>query len=106
MMIEKYFVILSITAVIFCPTLLPAQVDVRGIKQRNEATRVIEEKCLICHNRQLIDEAIKEKEEMEQVLRRMEKKGVVLTGKELRVIGHFWGQTVFRPQKSDGMPSH
>jgi hypothetical protein len=106
MMIGKYFVILSITAVIFFPSLLPAQVDVRGIKQRNEATRVIEEKCLICHNRQLIDEAIKEREEMEQVLRRMEKKGVVLTGKERRVIGHFWGQQVFRPEKSDGMPSH
>jgi hypothetical protein len=106
MMIGKYFVIISITSVIFFPSLLPAQVDVRGIKQRNEATRVIEEKCLICHNRQLIDEAIKDKEEMEQVLRRMEKKGVVLTGKERRVIGHFWGQAVFRPENSDGMPSH
>jgi hypothetical protein len=106
MMTGKYFVIVSITAVIFFPSLLHAQVDVRGIKQRNEATRVIEEKCLICHNRQLIDEAIKEREEMEQVLRRMEKKGVVLTGKERRVIGHFWGETVFRPDKSNGLPSH
>lgn len=106
MMNGKYLVILSITSAIFFPSLLQAQLDVRGVKQRNEATRVIEEKCLICHNRQLIDEAIKEREEMEQVLRRMEKKGVVLTGKERRVIGHFWGQTVFRPEKSSGLPSH
>lgn len=106
MMTRKYFVIVSITTVLFFPSLLPAQVDVRGIKQRNEASRVIEEKCLICHNRQLIDEAIKEREEMEQVLRRMEKKGVVLTGKERRVIGHFWGQKLFSPEKSNGLPSH
>ena len=106
MMTGKYFVFVSIASVIFFPSLLQAQVDVRGIKQRSEATRVIEEKCLICHNRQLIDEAIKEREEMEQVLRRMEKKGVVLTGKERRVIGHFWGDTVFRPEKSNGLPSH
>jgi len=105
-MTGKYLVIIFIASVILFPSLLPAQVDVRGIKQRNEATRVIEEKCLICHNRQLIDEAIKEREEMEQVLRRMEKKGVVLTRKERRVIGHFWGQQVFRPEKTDGMPSH
>jgi hypothetical protein len=105
-MAGKYFVILSIMTVIVSPSLLPAQVDVRGIKQRSEATRVIEEKCLICHNRQLIEEAIKEREEMEQVLRRMEKKGVVLTGKERRVIGHFWGQKVFRPEKLNGLPSH
>jgi hypothetical protein len=102
----NYFVIISIASVILFPSLLPAQVDVRGIKQRNEATRVIEEKCLICHNRQMIDEAIKDREQMEQVLRRMEKKGVVLTGKERRVIGHFWGQQVFRPDKSNVLPSH
>jgi hypothetical protein len=105
-MAGKYFVILSIMTVIVSPSLLPAQVDVRGIKQRSEATRVIEEKCLICHNRQMIEEAIKEREEMEQVLRRMEKKGIVLTGKERRVIGHFWGQKVFRPEKPNGLPSH
>jgi hypothetical protein len=106
MMIGNKFVFVYIAAVFFSPSLLQAQVDVRGIKQRNEANRVIEEKCLICHNRQLIDEAIKEREEMEQVLRRMEKKGVVLTGKERRVMGHFWGQQVFRAEKTEGMPSH
>ena len=105
MMTGKYFVIISIMTVIFPPSLLLAQVDVRGIKLRGEASRVIEEKCLICHNRQLIDEAIKERQEMEQVLRRMEKKGGVLTGKERRVMGHFWGQKVFKPTKTVEKPN-
>jgi hypothetical protein len=105
-MAGKYFMIITMAAVIFSPSQLPAQVDVKGVKLRGEASKVIEEKCLICHNRQLIEEAIKEREEMEQVLRRMEKKGVVLTGKERRVIGHFWGQKVFRPGKTEGLPSH
>jgi hypothetical protein len=106
MMAGKYFVIISIWTAIFLPSVVPAQVDTRRIKQQVEASRVIEEKCLICHNRQLIDEAIKEKQEMDQVLRRMEKKGVVLTGKERRVMGHFWDQKLFRSEKTDGMPSH
>jgi hypothetical protein len=105
-MTGKYFVSISIWTAILLPSVVPAQVDTREIKQQGEASRVIEEKCLICHNRQLIEEAIKEKQEMDQVLRRMEKKGVVLTGKERRVMGVFWGQKLFRSEKTDGMPSH
>jgi hypothetical protein len=73
-----------------------AQEDVRGVKLHgDEGSKVIEEKCLACHNRQRIDKAIKEREEMVQVIKRMEKKGVVLTEMEHQVIGHFWGQKLY-----------
>jgi len=76
-----------------------AQQDVRGVRLQSDATRIFEEKCLGCHNRKLIDEAVKNRRNMEQVLRDMEKKGVVLTDKEKRVIGHFQGQKMFKEEE-------
>jgi hypothetical protein len=52
-----------------------AREEIRGVKLRTEELKVIEEKCLVCHNRQRIDAAMKERQEMEQILRQMEKKG-------------------------------
>jgi hypothetical protein len=75
------------------------QEDVRGVKLRSEAPRVIEEKCLVCHNQKRIDTAVKERRKMEQILKMMEKQGVVLTEKERRVMGHFWGQKMYKESK-------
>lgn len=76
-----------------------AQEETRGVKPRTGELKVIEEKCLVCHNRQRIDAAIKERQEMEQLIRRMEKKGVVLTEKDRQVIGHFWGKRMFKTKE-------
>jgi hypothetical protein len=76
-----------------------AQEDVRGVKLRGEGLKVIEEKCLVCHNQQRIDTAVKERREMDQILRRMGKKGVVLTEKEHRVMGHFWWQKMYKTKE-------
>ena len=62
---------------------------------------MIEEKCLVCHNRKRIDEAIEQRRNMEKVLLQMEKKGVVLTESERRVMGHFWPQKPFKEKKGD-----
>lgn len=82
-----------------------AQQDVRGVKLRGEeGAKVIDDKCLSCHNRQRIDKAIKEREEMVQVIKTMEKKGVVLTEKEHQVIGHFWGQKLYKTNDTKAKP--
>lgn len=75
------------------------QQDVRGVKLRGEEIKVVEEKCLVCHNQRRIDAAIKERRDMEQILRSMGKKGVVLTEEERRVMGHFWGQKMFKTKE-------
>ncbi len=81
-----------------------AQEDVRGVKLPQQELKVIEEKCLVCHNRQRIDAAAKEKRDMENILRRMEQKGVTLTEQDRRVMGHFWGQKVFKPSPGGDQP--
>lgn len=76
-----------------------AQEDVRKVKIPPPEPTVIEEKCMACHNRKRIDEAVSARKDMEEVLLRMEKKGVVLTEQERRVIGVFGTQTPFKDQK-------
>ena len=81
-----------------------AQEDVRKVKLNQEGLKVIEEKCLVCHNRQRIDTAIKERKDIERITRQMEKKGVVVSEKERQVIGHFWQQKIFKPQGDEAKP--
>jgi hypothetical protein len=98
-----YSVLAMLPALAFVST-AAAQEDVRRVKLRQEGLKVIEEKCLVCHNRQRIDTAIKERKDIERIMRLMEKKGVVVTEKERQVIGHFWQQKVFKPQGDEAKP--
>jgi hypothetical protein len=66
--------------------------DVRGLTIQQEEVRIIDEKCLVCHNRKRIEKAVKARHDIDEVIRSMEKKGLQLTDKERQVIGHFWRQ--------------
>lgn len=70
--------------------------DVRGVQLRQEGLRVIDKKCLVCHNIQRIEAAARAKEDVDKILRRMEGRGVPLTNRERLVIGHFWRQNPFK----------
>lgn len=73
-----------------------AQEDARGIALRQQGLKVIEEKCLVCHNRQRIEAAVRERRDMDKITQAMERKGVKLTEKDRSVIGHFWKQSPFK----------
>ncbi len=76
--------------------------DVMGVAPREPALKVIDEKCLTCHNRQRIEAASRQRKNMELITRQMEKKGVVLTEKDREVLGHFWQKNPFK--KKEGTP--
>jgi len=76
-----------------------AQEELRGVKYGLPELKVIDEKCLNCHNRKRIDDAVQDRKDMERVLSVMEKKGVALTESDRSVIGHFWQQKLFREKK-------
>jgi hypothetical protein len=63
--------------------------DVRKVRLSEPQLRVIEKKCLDCHNRQRIDEAVRQNKDMAAIIKRMESKGVIVTDSEHRVMGHF-----------------
>jgi AMMECR1 domain-containing protein len=77
-----------------------AQEDVRKVQLEQTELKVIEVKCLACHNRERIDAAVKLKKDREKILLQMAKKGVVLTEGERRVMGHFWPQGPFKEKTS------
>jgi len=64
--------------------------DVRGWNPQTDAVDVIDAKCRGCHNRQRVDAAATSKQDMQEVLRKMEQKGVQLTDKDKEVLGVFW----------------
>lgn len=66
--------------------------DVRAISLPQAENRIIDEKCLGCHNRQKIDTAVKQRKNMQKIMRQMEHKGVTLTDADREVLGHFWQQ--------------
>jgi cytochrome c-type biogenesis protein CcmH/NrfF len=70
--------------------------EVLGVGARQSALKVIDEKCLVCHNRQRIDAAAREQKDMEKIVRQMEQKGVTLTDKDRQVLNHFWNKTPFK----------
>ncbi|RNC72286.1 MAG: hypothetical protein ED859_02835 [Desulfuromonadales bacterium] len=79
---------------------LPArgEEDVRGWTFRQQGIKVLDEKCIACHNRQRIDAAIRERKDMEQITRRMEQKGARLSEGDRSVLGVFWKQSPFKEQ--------
>jgi hypothetical protein len=77
-----------------------AQEDVRKVQLTQPELKVIEVKCLVCHNRERIDAAVKQQKDRDKILLQMEQKGVVLTDGERRVIGHFWPQRSFKEKTS------
>jgi predicted nucleotide-binding protein (sugar kinase/HSP70/actin superfamily) len=92
-MTRKFTLInLMLLIMLFCAVAAFAQEDVRKVKLTPPQQKVIDEKCLVCHNKKRIEAAIKERKDMEKILRRMEVKGAVLTDTERRVMGHFWPQ--------------
>jgi hypothetical protein len=98
----RHFMILALPLlVILIPLPATAQQDVRGVTAPMPELRVIDEKCLKCHNRKRIDEAVREKRDVEKVLSSMENKGVVLTEKDRSVIGHFWRLKLFKDEPAE-----
>ena len=91
---------------LLCAVAASAQEDVRKVKLTPPQQKVIEEKCLVCHNMKRIEAAIKERKDMEKILRRMEVKGVVLTDTERRVMGHFWPQQPLKEKKGAAPPQN
>ena len=93
--------LLSLVGAVVLPVLGMAAEDTRRLdyQYHEQGLKVIEEKCLVCHNRKRIEEAAASRQDMEKIQRQMEQKGVVLSDKEKQVMGVFWRKNPFKPEK-------
>ena len=101
MAVKTYLCKALLGLTILAPFPASAQEEVRGVSPSAPELRVIDEKCLTCHNRKRIDDAVQDRKNMESILSLMEKKGVALSDSDRMVIGHFWQQKLFRGKKGE-----
>jgi len=85
---------LAVTLMLASP--VPAAVysaihDPHRLPANDEFQKTIEARCTICHTRERVDTAMREGEELEDLLQRMIERGAILSEKDKGVLGTFWG---------------
>lgn len=56
-----------------------------------EFQQIIDSKCSICHTRDRVDMAIRNRENLERIEQQMIERGAVLSERDKSVLGTFWG---------------
>jgi hypothetical protein len=74
--------------------------DVHALPGNDEFQSTIEARCTICHTRDRVDEAIGKQEDIDALLHRMIERGAILSERDRKVLGTFWGS----PLKSEEAP--
>ncbi len=96
---------LSGLALLFGLLLLPATAaavpgavhDPHRLPDNDEFQSTIEARCTICHTRERVDGAIGEQADLEELMQRMIERGAILSERDQKVLGTFWGS----PMKKD-----
>ena len=65
--------------------------DVHRLPGNEEFQSTIEARCTICHTRARVDRAIGEQVELDALLQRMIERGAILSERDQKVLGTFWG---------------
>jgi hypothetical protein len=57
-----------------------------------EFQKVIDTRCTVCHTRERVDIAIRKRKNLETIEKSMLSRGAVLSERDKRVLGTFWGE--------------
>ncbi len=60
----------------------------------DEFQRVIDTRCTVCHTRDRVDLAIRERRNLQRIEEQMLQRGAVITERDRKVLGTFWGQAL------------
>lgn len=71
--------------------------DVHKLPANDEFQETIELRCTVCHTRARVDKAIGEQADLDALLQRMIERGAILSERDQKVLGTFWGS----PLKGD-----
>lgn len=92
--------------------LLPATVaavpgavhDPHRLPENDEFQNTIEARCTICHTRERVDEAIGRQDDLETLMQRMIERGAILSERDQKVLGTFWGSPMKKDQEAPAQP--
>ena len=73
--------------------------DVHRLPANDEFQETIESRCTICHTRGRVDQAIQNDADLDELLQRMIERGAILSEKDQKVLGTFWGSPLKDDQK-------
>jgi len=65
--------------------------DAHSLPANDEFQETIESRCTICHTRERVDQAISQEAELDELLQRMIERGAILSDRDQKVLGTFWG---------------
>jgi len=91
---RKPIVIAGLFALLATPLFAAVAVEELGAHRfgsMEEFQQVIDTRCTICHTRERVDIAIKKRQDLEKIERRMLERGAELSEKDKQVLGTFWG---------------
>jgi hypothetical protein len=75
--------------------------DPHRITSSDEFQDTIEARCTICHTRDRVDQALGEGEDLDTLLQRMIERGAIISDRDKKVLGTFWGS----PTSGDQQPT-
>jgi hypothetical protein len=72
--------------------------DPHRLPDNDEFQSTIEARCTICHTRERVDGAINEQADLEELMQRMIERGAILSERDQKVLGTFWGSPLKKDQ--------
>jgi hypothetical protein len=85
------FLTLILAAAISASAVQVKDLGALQLRGMDEFQKVIDTRCTVCHARERVDIAIKKRQALENLQRRMIERGANLTERDKRVLGAFWG---------------
>jgi len=97
----KGYALAVLLALTFLPATVAAVEDLGAHRFRgmDEFQRIIDTKCTVCHTRERVDIAIRNRRDLAEIERLMLKKGAILSSRDKKVLGTFWGDPIKRPAR-------
>ena len=74
--------------------------DPHRLPENDEFQTTIEARCTICHTRARVDEAIGQQDDLEALMQRMIERGAILSERDQKVLGTFWGSPMKKGQET------
>jgi cytochrome c peroxidase len=97
----RHFALLTLCFFLSVPAFAAVAVEDLGahrMRGMDEFQQVIDTKCTVCHTRERVDIAIKKRQDLEKIQKRMQERGAVLSESDKRVLGTFWGSPLKEPE--------
>lgn len=105
MSVSKRLFAVGLFAVLAAAPAVAAVSAVSGETQRLEGgatfQEIIESRCTLCHTRERVDAAMRTQADLDALLRRMVERGAIISDRDHKVLGTFWGS----PLKREGQPA-